>query len=172
MAGQEDRKKNLELALSQIHKQFGEGAVMRLGQDPAMLKVAVIPTGALSVDIALGVGGLPRGRIIELYGQEGSGKTTLAMQVLANAQRMGGTAAFIDAEHAFPRELAEAIGMDLDNLLISQPDTGEQALEITETLIRSAAVDAIAIDSVAALVPAAELEATWEIRTSDSRRGL
>lgn len=157
MAGQEDRKKNLELALSQIHKQFGEGAVMRLGQDPAMLKVEVIPTGALSVDIALGVGGLPRGRIIELYGQEGSGKTTLALQVLANAQRMGGTAAFIDAEHAFPRELAETIGMDLDELLISQPDTGEQALEITETLVRSGAVDAIAIDSVAALVPAAEL---------------
>ncbi len=158
MAKQDDREKALELALSQIHKQFGEGAVMRLGQEPSLLSVEVIPTGALTVDIALGVGGLPRGRIVELYGQEGSGKTTLSLEVLANAQRLGGTAAFIDAEHAFPRELAENIGMNLDELLISQPDTGEQALEITDTLVRSGAVDAIAIDSVAALVPAAELE--------------
>ncbi len=154
----DDHKKALDLALSQIQKQFGEGAVMRLGQDPTLLAVEVIPTGALTLDIALGVGGVPRGRIIELYGQEGSGKTTLALDILANAQRMGGTAAFIDAEHAFPRELAENMGLDLDELLISQPDTGEQALEITDTLIRSGAVDAIAVDSVAALVPAAELE--------------
>ncbi len=159
MAGQDDeRKKALDLALSQIHKQFGEGAVMRLGQEPTLLAVEAIPTGALTLDIALGIGGVPRGRIIELYGQEGSGKTTLALDILTNAQRLGGTAAFIDAEHAFPRELAETMGLDLDELLISQPDTAEQALEITDTLIRSGAVDAIAIDSVAALVPAAELE--------------
>jgi len=131
---------------------------MRLGQDPGLLAVEVIPTGALTLDIALGVGGVPRGRVVELYGQEGSGKTTLALDILGNAQRLGGTAAFIDAEHAFPRELAENMGLDLDELLISQPDTGEQALEITDTLVRSGAVDAIAIDSVAALVPAAELE--------------
>ncbi len=154
----EDRSKALELAVAAIQKQFGEGAVMRLGQEPTLLSVEAIPTGALTLDIALGIGGLPRGRLVEIYGQESSGKTTLALAVLANAQRMGGTAAFIDAEHAFPRELAENMGLDLDQLLISQPDTGEQALEITDTLIRSGAVDAIAVDSVAALVPAAELE--------------
>lgn len=158
MAKQDDRGKALELALTQIHKQFGEGSVMKLGQEGNLLAVEAIPTGALTLDIALGIGGVPRGRIIELYGQESSGKTTLALHILANAQRMGGVAAFIDAEHAFPRELAERIGLNLDELLISQPDTGEQALEITDTLIRSGAVDAIAIDSVAALVPAAELQ--------------
>jgi len=154
----EDKGKALDLALASIKKQFGEGAVMRLGQDPAALQVDVIPTGALSLDIALGVGGLPRGRIVEIYGQEGSGKTTLTLHVLAEAQRLGGTAAFIDAEHAFPREYAEHLGVDLDNLLVAQPDTGEQALEICDTLVRSGAVDAVVIDSVAALVPAAELE--------------
>lgn len=158
MPDKEDRKKALDLAMSQIKKQFGDGAVMRMGEEPDLMSVEAIPTGALTLDLALGVGGLPRGRVVEIYGQEGSGKTTLALHVLTEAQRMGGTAAFIDAEHAFPRELAENIGADLDELLISQPDTGEQALEIIDTLIRSGAVDAIALDSVAALVPSAELE--------------
>ena len=152
------KSKALELALSQIHKQHGEGAVMRLGEQPNKLAVEVIPTGALTLDIALGVGGLPRGRVVEIYGNEGSGKTTLSLSVLAEAQKLGGTVAFIDAEHAFPRELAETMGLNLDELLVSQPDTGEQALEITDTLVRSGAVDCIVIDSVAALVPAAELQ--------------
>ena len=166
---QDDKKsKALELALSQIHKQHGEGAVMRLGEQPNKLAVEVIPTGALTLDIALGVGGLPRGRIVEIYGNEGSGKTTLTLSVLAEAQKMGGTVAFIDAEHAFPRELAENMGLDLDELLVSQPDTGEQALEITDTLVRSGAVDAIVVDSVAALVPAAELQGDM----GDSHVGL
>ena len=165
----DDKKsKALELALSQIHKQHGEGAVMRLGEQPNKLAVEVIPTGALTLDIALGVGGLPRGRIVEIYGNEGSGKTTLSLSILSEAQRLGGTVAFIDAEHAFPRELAEAMGLNLDELLVSQPDTGEQALEITETLVRSGAVDAIVIDSVAALVPAAELQGDM----GDSHVGL
>lgn len=154
----DDRSKNLDLALAQIQKQFGEGAVMRLGQEGNILGVEAIPTGALPLDIALGIGGIPRGRIIELYGQESAGKTTVALEILHQAQAAGGTVAFIDAEHAFPRELAETIGLNLDELLISQPDTGEQALEITDTLVRSGAIDCIAIDSVAALVPAAELE--------------
>jgi len=154
----EDKGKALDSALAQIKRQFGEGAVMRLGQDADKLAVEVIPTGALSLDIALGVGGLPRGRIVELFGQEGSGKTTLTLHLLAEAQKLGGTAAFIDAEHAFPRDYAEHLGINLDNLLVAQPDTGEQALEICDTLVRSGAVDAIVIDSVAALVPAAELE--------------
>jgi recombination protein RecA len=164
----EKRSKALELALSQIAKQHGEGAVMRLGQEPSRLATEVIPTGALTLDIALGVGGLPRGRVVEIYGNEGSGKTTLSLSVLAEAQRQGGTVAFIDAEHAFPRELAETMGLNLDELLVSQPDTGEQALEITDTLIRSGAVDAIAVDSVAALVPAAELQGDM----GDSHVGL
>ena len=156
---QDDKKsKALELALSQIHKQHGEGSVMRLGEQPNKLAVEVVPTGALTLDIALGVGGLPRGRIVEIYGNEGSGKTTLSLSVLAEAQKLGGVVAFIDAEHAFPRELAETMGLNLDELLVSQPDTGEQALEITDTLVRSGAVDVIVIDSVAALVPAAELQ--------------
>ncbi len=154
----EDKSKALDLALSQIQKQFGEGAVMRLGQEPSQLKVDVIPTGALSLDIALGVGGLPRGRVVEVYGQEGCGKTTLTLHLLAACQQGGGTAAFIDAEHAFARDYAEHLGIDLDNLLVAQPDTGEQALEICDALVRSGAVDAIVLDSVAALVPAAELE--------------
>ncbi len=153
-----DRAKALDVTLSQIQKQFGEGAVMRLGQEPSRLAVDVISTGALSLDIALGVGGLPRGRIVELYGNEGSGKTTLTLHLLAETQRRGGTAAFIDAEHAFPRDYAEHLGVDLDSLLVAQPDTGEQALAICDALVRSGAVDAVVIDSVAALVPAAELE--------------
>jgi recombination protein RecA len=164
----EKKSKALELALSQIHKQHGDGAVMRLGEQPNKLAVEVIPTGALTLDIALGVGGLPRGRIVEIYGNEGSGKTTLCLSILAEAQKMGGTVAFIDAEHAFPRELAETMGLDLDELLVSQPDTGEQALEITDTLVRSGAVDAIVVDSVAALVPAAELQGDM----GDSHVGL
>jgi recombination protein RecA len=168
-ASDADKKsKALELALSQIHKQHGEGAVMRLGEQPNKLAVEVIPTGALTLDIALGVGGLPRGRVVEIYGNEGSGKTTLSLSVLAEAQKMGGTVAFIDAEHAFPRELAETMGLNLDELLVSQPDTGEQALEITDTLVRSGAVDAIVVDSVAALVPAAELQGEM----GDSHVGL
>ena len=163
-----DKSKALELALSQIHKQHGEGSIMRLGQQPTRLTISAIPTGALTLDIALGIGGLPRGRITEIYGNEGSGKTTLSISLLAQAQQMGGTAAFIDAEHAFPRELAEIMGVDLDNLLVSQPDTGEQALEIADTLIRSGAVDALAVDSVAALVPAAELRGEM----GDSHVGL
>ncbi len=149
-------KENIERAVSQIEKQFGEGAIMRLGESKR-LATDVIPTGALSLDIALGVGGLPRGRVIEIYGQEGSGKTTIGLHVLAEAQRRGGTVAFIDAEHAFPREYAETIGLDLDELLVSQPDTGEQALEICDLLVRGG-IDAFALDSVAALVPQAELE--------------
>ena len=162
------RSKALELALSQIQKQHGDGAVMRLGEQPNKLAVEVIPTGALTLDIALGVGGLPRGRIVEIYGNEASGKTTLSLSVLAQAQKMGGTVAFIDAEHAFPRELAETMGLNLDELLVSQPDTGEQALEITDTLVRSGALDCIVVDSVAALVPAAELQGEM----GDSHVGL
>lgn len=154
----EDKRKNLDRAISQVTKQFGEGSVMRLGAEKTHLDVSAIPTGALSLDIALGVGGLPRGRIVEIYGQEGSGKTTIAMSCLAEAQRAGGVAALIDAEHAFSPEYARALGLNLDELLISQPDTAEEALEIVDTLIGSGALDVIAVDSVAALVPSAELE--------------
>ena len=163
-----DRAKSLELALSAIRKQYGEGAVMKLGEEPARLQVSVIPTGALSLDIALGVGGLPRGRVVEVYGQEGSGKTTLALHVIAETQKMGGVAAFIDAEHAFNRDYAEALGINLDELLVSQPDTGEQALDICDTLVRSGAVDCVVVDSVAALVPSAELQGDM----GDSHVGL
>jgi len=163
-----DKAKSLELALSAIRKQYGEGAVMKLGEEPARLQVSVIPTGALSLDIALGVGGLPRGRMVEVYGQEGSGKTTLALHVIAETQKMGGVAAFIDAEHAFNRDYAEALGINLDELLVSQPDTGEQALDICDTLVRSGAVDCIVVDSVAALVPSAELQGDM----GDSHVGL
>jgi recombination protein RecA len=152
-----DRDKALELALSQVQKQFGEGAIMRLGEQPDKLTVDVIPTGSISLDICLGIGGLPRGRIVEIYGQEASGKTTIALHVLAEAQKQGGTVAFIDAEHAFPREYAEIIGLNLDELLVSQPDTAEQALEIADVLVCSGALDAFVLDSVAAMVPAAEL---------------
>ena len=152
-----DKKKALELALGKIEKDFGKGSLMRLG-DKSDEKIPVIPTGALSLDIALGIGGVPRGRIIEIYGAESSGKTTIALHIIAEAQKMGGVAAFIDAEHALDPVYAGAIGVDTDNLLVSQPDNGESALEITETLVRSGAIDVIVVDSVAALTPKAEIE--------------
>ncbi len=152
-----DKDKNLEMAMSQIERQFGTGAIMRLGTDQ-ITRIKAIPTGALSLDLALGIGGVPRGRIVEIYGPESSGKTSLALHVVAEAQRNGGTAAFIDAEHALDPSYARAIGVDIDELLIAQPDTGEQALEIADMLIRSGALDVVVIDSVAALVPRAELE--------------
>ncbi|MEU8231749.1 recombinase RecA [Actinoplanes sp. NPDC004185] len=162
-----DRDKALDLALAQIDKQFGKGSVMRLGERP-VIQMAVIPTGSIALDIALGVGGLPRGRVIEVYGPESSGKTTVALHAVANAQRNGGIAAFIDAEHALDPEYARALGVDTDALLVSQPDTGEQALEIADMLIRSGALDIIVIDSVAALVPRAEIEGEM----GDSHVGL
>ncbi|BED92656.1 MAG: recombinase RecA [Candidatus Paraimprobicoccus trichonymphae] len=152
-----DKKKALETALSQIEKQFGKGAIMRLGKNEAM-HVDAISTGSLSLDLALGIGGLPRGRIVEIYGPESSGKTTLALHCIAEGQKISGTAAFIDVEHALDPVYARALGVDVDALLVSQPDTGEQALEITESLVRSGAIDVIVIDSVAALVPKAEIE--------------
>lgn len=152
-----EKKKALEMALGQIEKQFGKGAVMKLGEN-AHMNVEIIPTGALSLDIALGVGGVPRGRIVEIYGPESSGKTTVALHIIAEAQRAGGEAAFIDAEHALDPVYAKKLGVDIDNLIVSQPDTGEQALEITEALVRSGAIDVIVVDSVAALVPKAEID--------------
>jgi recombination protein RecA len=157
MAAVPDKEKALELALAQIDKQYGKGSIMRLGERPVM-QMQVIPTGSIALDIALGVGGLPRGRIVEIYGPEAGGKTTLALHAVASAQKTGGIAAFIDAEHALDPEYAKAIGVDTDALLVSQPDTGEQALEIADMLIRSGALDVIVIDSVAALVPRAEIE--------------
>jgi recombination protein RecA len=154
----EDRKRAVDLAMSQIERQFGKGAIMRLGSDALVPDISVIRTGSLSLDIALGVGGVPRGRVVEIFGPEASGKTTLALQIVAEAQRAGGIAAFIDAEHALDLAYARKLGVNVDDLLISQPDTGEQALEITEVLVRSGAMDAIVIDSVAALVPRAEIE--------------
>lgn len=154
----DEKKQALEAALSQIEKSFGKEAIMKLGEKAAKGQVAAIPTGALSLDLALGVGGLPRGRVIEVFGPEASGKTTLTLHIIAEAQKKGGMAAFIDAEHALDPFYARKIGVDIDNLLISQPDSGEQALEITEKLVRSGAVDIIVIDSVAALVPKAEIE--------------
>jgi recombination protein RecA len=153
-----DRRQALDLALSQIERQFGKGAIMKLGAAGALDEIAVIPTGAISLDLALGVGGIPRGRVTEIYGPESSGKTTLSLHIIAEAQRLGGIAAFIDAEHALDPVYAKNLGVNTDELLISQPDTGEQALEIAETLVRSNAVDVIVIDSVAALVPRAELD--------------
>ncbi len=153
----EDRKKALDTALKQIEKNYGKGAVMRLGDRPEM-NIDVIPTGSLSLDAALGVGGVPKGRIIEIYGPESSGKTTLALHILAQAQKQGGEVAFVDAEHALDPVYASAIGVDIDSMLVSQPDTGEQALEITDALVRSGAVDAVVVDSVAALTPRAEIE--------------
>jgi recombination protein RecA len=153
-----NRHKALDLALAQIEKQFGKGSIMRLGVDGAVIHAAVIPSGSLGLDIALGVGGLPRGRIVEIFGPESSGKTTLALQAVASAQAEGGVAAFIDAEHALDLTYAQKLGVKIDELLVSQPDTGEQALEITETLVRSGALDVVVVDSVAALVPRAELE--------------
>src|SRR5512147_2046164 len=154
----QEREKAIDLAVSQIEKQFGKGAIMRLGNDEPLPDVAAIPTGALSLDLALGVGGVPRGRIIEVFGPESSGKTTLALHIVAEAQKLGGIAAFVDAEHALDIGYARKLGVRTDDLLVSQPDTGEQALEIAETLVRSGAIDVLVIDSVAALVPKAELE--------------
>jgi len=168
MAQEKEKKKALDLALSQIEKQFGKGSIMRLGSDRTGEGVEAIPTGSLVLDLALGIGGVPRGRVVEVFGPESSGKTTLSLQMVANAQRLGGVAAFIDAEHAMDPGYARALGVDTDNLLISQPDTGEQALDITEMLVRSGAVDIIVIDSVAALVPRAEIEGEM----GDSHVGL
>jgi recombination protein RecA len=158
MAEKEDKKRALDLALSQIEKQYGKGAIMKLGGADARVDVPAISTGSLGLDIALGVGGLPRGRVIEIFGPESSGKTTLTLHVIAEAQKAGGTAAFIDAEHALDLTYAKKLGVQVDDLLVSQPDTGEQALEIAETLVRSGAIDVIVVDSVAALVPRAEIE--------------
>jgi recombination protein RecA len=162
------KKKSLEGALTQIERQFGKGSIMRLGDNALGIKIATISSGSLGVDVALGIGGLPRGRVVEIFGPESSGKTTLALHAIAEAQKAGGEVAFIDAEHALDATYAKALGVDIDNLLISQPDTGEQALEITETLVRSGAVDMIVIDSVAALVPRAEIEGEM----GDSHMGL
>src|SRR5450432_4322101 len=165
---EKERSRALDLALGQIEKQFGKGSILRLGSKDAIVPVSVISTGSLSLDAALGVGGVPRGRVIEIFGPESSGKTTLSLHVIAEAQRRGGMAAFIDAEHALDAIYAAKLGVDTDNLLVSQPDSGEQALEITEVLIRSGAVDVLVIDSVAALVPRAELEGEM----GDSHVGL
>ena len=161
------RTKAIEIALGQIEKQFGKGSIMRLGSD-ATMAIPVIPSGSISLDFALGVGGLPRGRVIEIFGPESSGKTTLALHAIAEAQKTGGMAAFIDAEHALDAVYAKALGVDIDNLLVSQPDSGEQALEIAEVLIRSGAVDVLVVDSVAALVPRAELDGEM----GDAQMGL
>ena len=162
-----DRDKALEMALGQIEKQFGKGSIMRMGEH-GYASIGIIPTGSISLDLALGIGGVPRGRVIEIFGTESSGKTTIALHIIAEAQRLGGIAAFIDAEHALDPTYARALGVDLDELLISQPDTGEQALEIADTLIRSGAIDVIVVDSVAALVPRAEIEGEM----GDSHIGL
>jgi len=167
MASPADREKALDTALAQIDRQFGKGSVMRLGSDDRA-PVAIIPTGSIALDVALGIGGLPRGRIVEIYGPESSGKTTLTLHAIANAQRAGGIAAFIDAEHALDPEYAKKLGVDIDSLLVSQPDTGEQALEIADMLVRSGSIDLIVIDSVAALVPRAEIEGEM----GDSHVGL
>ncbi|MFH1279662.1 MAG: recombinase RecA [Candidatus Eisenbacteria bacterium] len=168
LAAPSEGSQALDSALAQIEKRYGKGSIMRLGDDEVRQKIHTIPTGSLSLDIALGVGGVPRGRIIEIYGPESSGKTTLILHIIANAQRAGGMAAFIDAEHALDPVYARKLGVDVDSLLVSQPDTGEQALEITEMLVRSGAIDVIAIDSVAALVPRAEIEGEM----GDSHVGL
>lgn len=168
MAAVDDRAKAVELALSQIEKQFGKGSIVRLGSKEALLPISVISTGSISFDAALGVGGIPRGRVIEIFGPESSGKTTVTLQVIAEAQRMGGMAAFVDAEHALDPSYAKKLGVDTDNLLVSQPDSGEQALEITEALVRSGAIDVLVVDSVAALVPKAELDGEM----GDSHVGL
>jgi recombination protein RecA len=163
-----DRNRAIDLAMGQIEKQFGKGSIMRLGEDVVQPNIEAIPTGALSLDIALGVGGVPRGRIIEIYGPESSGKTTLALHIVAEAQKKGGVAAFVDAEHALDINYGRKLGVKVDDLLISQPDTGEQALEITEVLVRSGAIDVLVVDSVAALVPRAEIEGEM----GDSHMGL
>ncbi|MDX1486750.1 MAG: recombinase RecA [Acidiferrobacterales bacterium] len=163
-----NKRKALSAALGQIEKQFGKGSVMRLGDDGTVQHVQTIPSGSLSLDMALGIGGLPRGRVVEIYGPESSGKTTLALQAIAEAQKLGGTAAFVDAEHALDPSYAQKLGVQVDDLLVSQPDTGEQALEITDMLVRSGAVDVVVIDSVAALTPKAEIEGEM----GDSHMGL
>jgi len=165
---QKERNKALDIAVGQIEKQFGKGSIMRLGQRGAIAPVECIPTGAISIDYALGIGGMPRGRVVEVYGPESSGKTTLALQVIAEAQKAGGMAAFVDAEHALDAKYAQKLGVDLENLLVSQPDNGEQALEIVEVLIRSGGVDVVVVDSVAALVPKAEIEGEM----GDAQMGL
>ena len=165
---QDDKKKALNLAIAQIEKSCGKGSIMRMGSDTEKVRVDAIPTGAINLDAAIGVGGVPRGRVTEIYGPESSGKTTLCLHVVANAQRAGGVAAFIDAEHALDVEYARKLGVDVDSLLVSQPDTGEQALEICEILVRSGAVDVVVVDSVAALVPKAEIEGEM----GDSHVGL
>ncbi|HEY8794768.1 MAG TPA: recombinase RecA [Gemmatimonadaceae bacterium] len=166
--GQEEKKKALNLAIAQIEKSCGKGSIMKMGADSAKVRIDVIPTGAINLDAAIGVGGIPRGRVTEIYGPESSGKTTLCLHVVANAQRAGGVAAYIDAEHALDIDYAQKLGVDIENLLVSQPDTGEQALEICEILVRSGAVDIVVIDSVAALVPKAEIEGEM----GDSHVGL
>ena len=168
MVNNEDKMKALDAAISNIEKQFGKGSVMKLGESTANLNVECIPTGSLSLDIALGIGGVPKGRVVEIYGPESSGKTTVALHMVAEVQKRGGIAGFIDAEHALDPVYAKNIGVDIDNLYISQPDSGEQALEITETMVRSGAVDIIIVDSVAALVPKAEIDGDM----GDSHVGL
>ena len=163
-----ERIKAVDLAVGQIEKQFGKGSIMRLGQKGAIQPIDAIPTGSISIDYALGVGGVPRGRVVEIFGPESSGKTTLALQVIAEAQKLGGMAAFVDAEHALDAAYAQKLGVDLDNLLVSQPDNGEQALEIVEVLVRSNGVDVVVVDSVAALVPKAEIEGEM----GDAQMGL
>ncbi|MGD2112377.1 MAG: recombinase RecA, partial [Gammaproteobacteria bacterium] len=165
---EDNKRKALSAALSQIEKQFGKGAVMRMGDVSAVRDVAVVSTGSLGLDVALGIGGLPRGRVVEIYGPESSGKTTLSLQVIAETQKAGGTAAFVDAEHALDPVYAEKLGVDVDELLVSQPDTGEQALEITDMLVRSGSIDVVVVDSVAALTPKAEIEGDM----GDSHMGL
>ena len=164
----EDKQKALDAALSQIEKQFGKGAVMKLGDNNAQMQVEVVPSGSLSLDLALGVGGVPKGRIVEVYGPESSGKTTVALHMVAEVQKRGGIAGYVDAEHAMDPTYAKALGVDIDNLYISQPDDGEQALEIAETMVRSGAIDIVIVDSVAALVPRAEIEGEM----GDSHMGL
>jgi recombination protein RecA len=164
----DDRSRAVELALSQIEKQFGKGSIMRLGSKEAIVPISTISTGSISFDAALGVGGVPRGRVIEIFGPESSGKTTITLQIIAEAQKLGGMAAFVDAEHALDPGYAKKLGVDVDNLLVSQPDYGEQALEITEALVRSGAIDVLVVDSVAALVPKAELDGEM----GDSHMGL
>ncbi len=164
----DDKRKALDAAIAQIEKQYGKGSVMKLGDSNANMNIDVIPTGSLSLDIALGLGGVPRGRIIEVFGPESSGKTTVALHIVAEIQKRGGIAGFIDAEHALDPTYAKNIGVDIDNLYISQPDCGEQALEITETMVRSGAVDVVIVDSVAALVPKAEIDGEM----GDSHMGL
>src|SRR6185312_7545245 len=164
----DDRSRAIETALSQLEKQFGKGSVMRLGAKEAIVPISVISTGSISFDAALGVGGVPRGRVVEIFGPESSGKTTITLQIVAEAQKNGGLAAFVDAEHALDPAYAKKLGVDVDNLLISQPDYGEQALEIVEALVRSNAIDVLVVDSVAALVPKAELDGEM----GDSHMGL